>query len=765
MNALRHKLRSSGLVVGLFVAGLFVAGRAHAEEDALEALLSESIESTSGKSAGASDSAPALSISITAEDLRRYGIRTLAEAYNFLVMGIDAEDPLSDPEVGARGVLVTGDRGKHVLLLLDGHTLNDQQTGASLHGQGLGLPIEMIDHVEVVLGPGSVLYGANAMFGVVNVITKRAKDFSGVRVTAEASLSPPLNAAHRIMGPGDISPYLEHLGNTYRIAAGAGYEFGLAGEPAELTVGAEYYSLGGPTMTWALEVAPQTDFGPRGTFGFYGGRTTGSYYEQTPSIYARLLAGELEASIQAVTSRVSPPYVRVNDRPLDSTEFDDVDAYVGRRRLAVELKWHHNLSNVTSLMARLYGDISDESSRLHNRAFFNCFEPHIPGTYAPCRLSSSGFAQWTGTELQATLDWQRDRSIVTMLGADARVRRVGFQNQFQDLITGQLERYSDVERVEQAAAVYAQQVYRPATWLTLNAGARWDVDSDFGSRISPRGAIIAEPWRGGTVKGIYSEAMRAPTMDERAYRDPQRVLVSRDLEAESVRSLELILTERFGADSLVFGLFRSWWSNMVVRYRLNRSASAGPVEDNTAVNEAQRTGELSRNLEYVYQYRNAGSIDNWGLNGGWEGSAFTGRLSYAFNVTSAYTRVRTPQGLSLIRVTPRWFGNARIAYDLQEQLPILALAAHFGDKRVADVGDDGRFDRVPYAPASLDLKSSIVGPFPWLEGLSYRMTVDYSFAPTAPYTAGRIYDVRSGAAPQLIPENRFTVLFGLELSF
>jgi outer membrane receptor protein involved in Fe transport len=350
-----------------------------------------------------------------------------------------------------------------------------------------------------------------------------------------------------------------------------------------------------------------------------------------------------------------------------------------------------------------------------------------------------------------------------MLGTDARVRRVGYENALRERATGQSAQFSDVNRNEQAVALYAQQLYRPTSWLSLNAGARWDFDSDFGNRISPRGAVIVETWRGGTVKAIYSEALRAPTTDERTYRDPQLVLPSRDLQAESVRSVEVIVSERFGAESLVFGLFRSWWSNMIFRHQLFRDASDTST-DSALIEAAQRSGVLTNNIEYAFQYQNIGSIDNWGLNGGWEGSTLSGRLAYALNVTAAYTRSQTPAGPRLLTVTPAWFGNARLSYDFQERLPSLALAAHFGGERVADVGEDAGFARLPYAPASLDFRSTLTGPFPWVERLTYRVMVDHSFAATTPYTAGRVLNARFGAAPHLVPTNRFTALFGLQFS-
>ena len=110
------------------------------------------VSSVSKQSERAS-SAPALSTSISGEDLRRYGIKTLSEAIDFLSLGVASSDNLNGGEIGARGVLITGDRGSHFLLLLDGHTVNEQVRGSAFFGVGAGIPIEIIDHIEVIVGP------------------------------------------------------------------------------------------------------------------------------------------------------------------------------------------------------------------------------------------------------------------------------------------------------------------------------------------------------------------------------------------------------------------------------------------------------------------------------------------------------------------------------------------------------------------------------------------------------------------------------------
>jgi outer membrane receptor for ferrienterochelin and colicins len=189
------------------------AARAGADDVTdLEGALSEPIVSTPSKEGEAQSLAPATSSSVTAEELRRYGIRSLDEAINFLSLGMVATNPLYAAEVGARGVLLTNDYGNHVLLLVNGHQINEPWNGTAYYERGAGVPMELIDHIEIILGPGSVLYGSNAMLGVINVVTKRAKDYRGLRLIVDGSLSPSVNGANELRAPSFASSYTRDLG-------------------------------------------------------------------------------------------------------------------------------------------------------------------------------------------------------------------------------------------------------------------------------------------------------------------------------------------------------------------------------------------------------------------------------------------------------------------------------------------------------------------------------------------------------------------------
>src|SRR5262249_8300229 len=116
----------------------------------LQGLLNENVVSTASKSAEVGTTAPATVTTVTAEDLRRHGIHTLAEAIDFLSLGAVTSDSQHTVDIGARGVMIPSDNGDHMLLLINGHTQNEPLFGRASFGRGAAIPIEMIDHIEVI---------------------------------------------------------------------------------------------------------------------------------------------------------------------------------------------------------------------------------------------------------------------------------------------------------------------------------------------------------------------------------------------------------------------------------------------------------------------------------------------------------------------------------------------------------------------------------------------------------------------------------------
>jgi outer membrane receptor protein involved in Fe transport len=706
----------------LLVASALLGWAGNAAADGapdLEAALEQPVVSAASKTAEAASTAPATATIITAEDLRRYGVHSLDEAINFLSMGMITQNPLHSVDVGARGVLLTADYGNHVLLLVDGHVMNEQWGGTAYFERGAAVPFELIDHIEVILGPGSVLYGSNAMLGVINIVTKRAKDYEGVHLIGEAEV-------HSLRG-----------------GAGAGSTFKLFGEPGEVTFQAEYYTQRGPTFA----------FGPQ-LGGAWGGEADDSYWTQIPAGYLRVVLGDFEASFRAATYKRGTPYV--NSFNQFSGDFDDPDGYELDRWLSADLKHRAHIGQVMTLTSRVYADTYDYQQYLTSTNPDEC----LPGQDQGCRTGLIGVSRWIGAELQTNFDWFGSGMLTTMIGVDGKLRRVGSRQDAVDLVTGENPgSFGSYEQDERAVAVYGQQTFNPVPWLGLNGGLRYDLDERFGSSLSPRAAVSVSPWQGGTLKAIYSQAFRAPSSYESFYVDPDYQVASDELRPETVRSVEASVEHRFGSHRIMAGVFRSWWYDMVFL------GSLSPAELQTAIS----AGELVPGSTEGVVFRNAAQIDNWGFNAGAEGSLASRRLHYGINVTGAQSR-RDVAGDDLtaqeLPVAPQFFGNARLAYQLPGNLPTLGLVVRWTGKRPADRAFDGAFTPRPYAPPQIELKGTVSGDVTFVKGLSYRVTGGYAFAAEAPYVAGPVQAATpEQPAAELAPVEQFKASVGLQYDF
>ncbi|NPA65297.1 MAG: TonB-dependent receptor [Epsilonproteobacteria bacterium] len=116
------------------------------------------------------DDTPSFVTVLRNEELQNLGVRNVFEALAF-VPGVQLRKELSGvPVVIFRGVTQKGE----VKLMVDGVVINNAYR-ASIYYY-LDFPIELIDRIEVIRGAGSVLYGSNAISGVINIITKVSQD-------------------------------------------------------------------------------------------------------------------------------------------------------------------------------------------------------------------------------------------------------------------------------------------------------------------------------------------------------------------------------------------------------------------------------------------------------------------------------------------------------------------------------------------------------------------------------------------------------------
>lgn len=132
---------------------------------------------------------------IHAEDIHRAAARTVYDVLR-LVPGLSVGiGNYGDYSLTVRGIHTTF--SEKVLILLDGHVLNDSRSGSATFQFLDRLPVDNIDRIEVVRSPGSALYGANAMLAVINIITRTADNIGGWQVSANSEWDRDNNVAKR----------------------------------------------------------------------------------------------------------------------------------------------------------------------------------------------------------------------------------------------------------------------------------------------------------------------------------------------------------------------------------------------------------------------------------------------------------------------------------------------------------------------------------------------------------------------------------------
>jgi outer membrane receptor for ferrienterochelin and colicins len=145
------------------------------------------------KSSVTAEDAPAAITIITADEIAALGYTSLVEALT-AVRGVFTSNDRSYESVGFRGFSPPGDYTNRVLVLVDGHPINDAATGQGYVGHDFDVDLANVARIEVVRGPGSVLYGTGALFGVINVVTRQAQE------GAHASANTTVGSSNLISG-------------------------------------------------------------------------------------------------------------------------------------------------------------------------------------------------------------------------------------------------------------------------------------------------------------------------------------------------------------------------------------------------------------------------------------------------------------------------------------------------------------------------------------------------------------------------------------
>jgi outer membrane receptor for ferrienterochelin and colicin len=166
------------------VALLFSPKPALAAIDAIDMTLDELVKVniiSTPKFAENPDQIPSIVSILTAEDIRLYGWRTLGDALRTL-QGFNVTDDATYSYAGVRGISAPGDYRPRLQILIDGMSVNDNIYASSTVDSSFPLDIGLIERIEVIRGPSASIYGGDAMFGVINIVTRNGHSINGSEI-------------------------------------------------------------------------------------------------------------------------------------------------------------------------------------------------------------------------------------------------------------------------------------------------------------------------------------------------------------------------------------------------------------------------------------------------------------------------------------------------------------------------------------------------------------------------------------------------------
>ena len=172
----------------ILISTSLLSSIAFAKNGDLEELLNLSLEeltmvSVASKREESVYDAPSVVNVISTEEIRRFGAQTLADLVNRMTnthMVSSAVLPMFSTSI--RGTSINH-IDNHILVLMNGRPIRDNFGGGTNIDIYSRFPVDMIERIEVIRGPGSVLYGTNAFGGVINLITKKANGKNAVKVS------------------------------------------------------------------------------------------------------------------------------------------------------------------------------------------------------------------------------------------------------------------------------------------------------------------------------------------------------------------------------------------------------------------------------------------------------------------------------------------------------------------------------------------------------------------------------------------------------
>jgi len=543
-------------------------------EMSLEQLLNVEVYSATRKLQRASE-APAIITSITQLQMQKLGAVTLIDVLKFI--------PGIETSMGSDGFYRLAMRGARkdgeVLVLINNQQINDFYSGKALYD----LPIEFIEKIEVIRGPGSALFGTNAMAGVINIFTIKENVFT-------------LSGGNFTTSKANINFATEREKTQFNISVG-----GCTSDGANALIDSD--KVGG--QSWSLT---------HGDLKYKTNRWNKDAYLTT-----NLAIGDFHYQLFNITRQqgawVGPVFIAAPGSKLLTNQlatslhydFKISDNIVITPKAYANINYHDFLNQETP-----NGYLSTVSGDLFTNGKYSK-EKYIGKTYGGEMdiyiKANEHFDLLTGSVFE-------DHSIVNYdLTRNYKIVGDEYKGSFAnyDAII-----FNQADKRRYVFAYFLQGNYKIKKF-NITAGLRYDDYNDFGSSFNPRLGVTYKINSKIILKGLYGKAFRAPTFqelyDNTTLGNEYGVKGNTSLTPERINTLELGTEINYKKMLFKYNVFYVKNENLIRVYDPHGGGSIGMYENignlNTFGNEAELTVTLNQKLLFFANYSQYISTFTW----------------------------------------------------------------------------------------------------------------------------------------------------------
>jgi len=479
--------------------------------------------------------APSSVTVFTRAEIQSMGVRTIEELLNFAPGFYSGRSANSSYGLGVRGRM-SSQLSNDVLFLIDGQRINDDFSDASLLFNRL-LTTDNVKQVEIVRGPGSALYGSDALLGVVNIVTDRNLNELRVGLGSNQRREGYLSLSGRV-GAADASLFVggfKDEGESFIDLSSP--DLARTRDPqqsltANLSLGLDHTRVEARLARFQLDNFYIFTFTPSDPNGLY--RSSDAWLRASQDLWSGD-DGNLTASAQVrridheslVT--IFPGEV-IEALAAQGWTFGSQDFRAGpvvqQTELGTSLDGKLRLGDRQQLAAGL----DFRHTRFDKTLNQNNYETADIARNLPCIDALFG-----GDDMP----WRCNFAFIRPYG------RVVESSDFA--ATG---------KARDVLGLYVQDEIRLRPDLKATLGVRLDRYSDFGRTVNPRAALVYSPATPTTFKLMYGEAFRAPTVSELDVKNTPDLVGNPDLKPEKIRTIEAAWLQSFaGVQTTLTGYF------------------------------------------------------------------------------------------------------------------------------------------------------------------------------------------------------------------